>query len=271
MRVMQGVDVLAKLYKLKGNLDGLSEDDKAFVNVMVKLHESGQQLNRRQLLRIMDMRLPGEVGQDESRDSTVWTQGLVSVVYASLEEVIWRYMPLEQFLALLWKKSIHFSPLSVMGDISEGQLPPRAWEETKKQLPQAALEGRGGMDADTMMGWMVQQRRTDACVSCWYMNTSDSLKMWQQYAPKNGVAIQSSVRRFAACFQECQTPVTIVPVTYFAPEEEEKYIDEAFYGSLFIKHDPFRHEKELRALAYRVNVGGGNELGVFFMRALCFS
>jgi hypothetical protein len=141
-------------------------------------------------------------------------------------------------------------------------LPPRAWEETKKQLPQSVLEQRGGMDADMMMGCMVQQRRTDACVNCWYVNASDSLKMWRQYAPKNGVAIQSTVRRFASCLQECQTPVTIAPVTYFAPEEKEKYIDEAFYGSLFIKHDPFRHERELRALAYRVNVGCGVDIPV---------
>ena len=270
---MVGVDVLAKLCKLKANLDGLSADDKAFVNSMVKLHESEQLLNRHQLLRIVDMRVPGEPDQDESRDSTLWSQGTVRVVNAPLEAVIWRYMPLEQLIALLWKKTIHFSPLSMMEDITEGQLPPRAWQETKKQLPESVLEGRDGMGADAMMRCMVEQRRTDGCISCWYMNASDSLKMWQQYAPKNGVAIQSTVRRFASCLQACQTPVTIGPVTYFAPEEEEEYIDEAFYGSLFIKHDftidqrtgepiEFWHERELRALAYRVNVGYGVDIPI---------
>jgi hypothetical protein len=116
---MDGVDVVAKLYKLKGNVDGLSEYDKVFVNSTVKLHESDQLLNRHQLLRILDMRVPGEPDQDESRGSALWTQGTVSIVYAPLEEVIWRYMPLEQLVALLWKKAIHFSSLSMMGDTTE--------------------------------------------------------------------------------------------------------------------------------------------------------
>ena len=210
---MVGVDVLAKLHDLKHNLDALSPDDKEFVNRMVELLESEQLLNRHQILQIMDIRVPGERDQDSLEFQRPWAQGTVSVVFASLEEVIWRYMPLERLLAMLWKQTIHLSPLSTMGDISEGQLPPRAWEDAKKQLPKSVLEGSGGMDADAMMACMVQQRRTDACISCWYMNASDSLKMWQQYAPKNGVAIQSTVRRLASSLQGCQTPVTIGPIT----------------------------------------------------------
>jgi hypothetical protein len=86
--------------------------------------------------------------------------------------------------------------------------------------------------------------------------------MWRQYAPRNGIAIQSSVCHLASCFCECQTPITIAPVTYFSPAEEGKYTREAFPGPLFIKHDPFRHERELRALAYRVNIGGGVDIPV---------
>ena len=252
---MDGADVAARLYKLKDNLDGPSEGDKAFVNDMVRLHESGQLLNRHHILRIIEMRVPGEVVPEESR---VWTQGTVNVVNASLEEVIWRYLPLEQLFALLWKKALHFSPLAVMGDTSEGHLTERAFQEAKKQLPQNV----GGMDADTITAIMMAQRKTDACINCWYMDGPDSLKMWQEYAPKNGVAIQSTVGRLGSCLRECSTPITIGQVTYFAREEEERYIDEMFYGSLFVKHDPFRHEKELRALAFQVNIGCGVDIPV---------
>jgi hypothetical protein len=51
-------------------------------------------------------------------------------------------------------------------------------------------------------------------------------------------------------------------VTYFSQDEEERYVDEVFYGSLFIKHDPFRHERELRAVAYRTNLGTGVDKAV---------
>jgi len=259
--LMDGVDVLARLYTLKDRLDGLAEDDKTFVNEMVKLHESGQVLSRHQILRIVEMRVPGEPVQQE-RDAIMWTHEKVNIIAAAPEEVIWRYMPLEQLFALLWKKALHFSPLAVMGDTSEGQLPSRAWEETKKELPRDILDGRSCIDAQTMMAILVAQRRTDACINCWYMNGSDSFKMWGQYAPRNGVAIQSTVRRLASCFCECQTPITIAPVTYFPPTEEDEYTFEASLGSLFIKRDPFGHERELRALAYRVNIGGGVDIPV---------
>jgi hypothetical protein len=170
---MVGVDVLAKLYKLQGNLDRInSDDDRAFVSSMVNLHQSGQRLNRHQILRIVDMPVPGEIEQqDESQISAFWSSGIVRVIGARLEEVIWRYMPLEQLFAMIGRKTIHFSPLSTMEDMTEGQLPPRAWEETKKQLSASALVGATGTDADIVMNCMVQQRRTDACINCWYMNT----------------------------------------------------------------------------------------------------
>jgi hypothetical protein len=248
------MDVMAKLHKLSERLDALSDDDRIFVTQMVSLIEKGQLPKPAEVYRIcMEISVPGE----EPTSEPIWTQGTVSVVYVPLEEVIWRYMPLEHLFALLWRKSLHFSPLAVMGDTSEGQLPPRAFEQTKEQLPSHIKEGRGGMDADTITAIMVEQRKRDACISCWYMNASDSLKMWREYAPNNGVAIQTTVHRLASSLIASQTPIHVGPVTYFAPDEEERYVDEALFGSLFIKHDPFRHEKELRAVAYRANLGTG--------------
>jgi hypothetical protein len=250
---MEGVAILAKLYALKDHLNELAPNDAAFVREMVTLNESGHVLKLDQILQIVDMPVPGE----PPKEPDVHTFGLVNAVFVPLDEKIWRYIPLEQLFHLLSTKALHFSPLSVMQDIAEGQLPGRAWEETKNELPQDILEGRGSMDADAMMAIMVNQRRTDACISCWYIDGSDSLKMWQEYAPKNGVAVQSTVRGLAASLKDSDTPVTIGPVTYFAPEEEEKYVNEAFYGSLYVKRDPFRHEKEVRALTVRVNAGHG--------------
>jgi hypothetical protein len=226
---------------------------------MVAQLESGKGLREHQLLRIVDIAVPGE----PAKEPDVHSFGLVNAVFVQPDEVIWRYMPLEQLFALLSTKTLHFSPLAVMQDVSEGQLPGRAWEETKEQLPRDILEGRGSMDADTMMGIMVCQRRNDACISCWYMDRTDSLRMWQEYAPRNGVAIQSIVRRLGTSLQESNTPVTIGPVRYFDAKEEEKYINEAFYGSLYIKHaEDFRHERELRALTFRVNSGEGADIPV---------
>jgi len=147
---VDGVDVLGKLGKLNESLDRLREDDKGFISAMVKLHESGQRLNRPQILRIVDMQVPGESTQHDNQDAKILRYGLVNVISISPDEAIWRYMPLEQLFALLSKKALHFSPLAAMSDTSEGQLPPKAWEETKKQLPSHLREERGGMDGDTL-------------------------------------------------------------------------------------------------------------------------
>lgn len=83
------------------------------------------------------------------------------------------------------------------------------------------------------------------------------------YAPGNGVAIQTTVRQLCSSLRRWNdTNIHMVPVEYFGPDEQEEYTDQAFYGSLFIKHGRYRKEKELRALAYRVNPGTGVEIPV---------
>ena len=134
--------------------------------------------------------------------------------------MIWRYMPLEQLFFLLTTKTLHFSPLSTMNDPTEGVMPPRAFEETKAQLPPHFHDGDGGggIDADTMTAIMQRQRRTDACLSCWFIGETDSLDMWKEYAPNNGVAIRTTVLRLASSLGICtDTNIHIAPVKYFAP------------------------------------------------------
>jgi hypothetical protein len=147
---MDGVDVVAKLYSLRDNLAVLEGNDAAFVTEMVTQHESSHKLILHQVLRIVGMTVPGEPAKEPAHK-----YGLVNAVFVSPDVVIWRYMPLEQLFALLSKKAVHFSPLSAMKDSTEGTLPRRAWEETKKQLPQDILEGRRSIDAERMMCIMV--------------------------------------------------------------------------------------------------------------------
>jgi hypothetical protein len=209
------------------------------------------------------MHVPGEPPQQEHQDATIVKYAAATVVFTSPSNVIWRYMPLEQLFALLSKKALHFSPLAVMEDISEGTLPPSALEETKKQLPQHILEAEGGIDSDAVMAIMVDQRRRDACINCWYMDESESIEMWKKYAPRNGVAIQSTVGQLGSSFLESGISVTIGPVTYFKTEESRQYSFAVFTGNLYIKHDePYGREKELRALVYRPNVGNGVDIPV---------
>ena len=195
-----------------------------------------------------------------------WTQESATVVFPPGEEVLWRYMPLEQLFVLLWRRALRFSPLSAMKDASEGKLPSGAWEETRRELPQHILES--ALDADAIIDSLVAQRRRGACISCWYINRSDSPEMWRRYAPRNGVAIRSTIHRLKSCFVNKYIPVMISPVKYFHPAEQaDSYTKEATVGNLFIKytHDEnaqYENEKELRALSFQHSVECGIDLPI---------
>jgi hypothetical protein len=70
---LDGSDVLQKVAKLKQNLDRLGENDKDFVSQMINLLENGALMKRDQILRIMDLRVPGDPAQKESQDARIWT------------------------------------------------------------------------------------------------------------------------------------------------------------------------------------------------------
>jgi len=254
---MGGVDVIAKLRTLNDHLAELTDDHRAFVAEMLNRHDTGERLLLPDILQIVEMAVPGEAPPLDP----IWKNGTVSALREHLDEVIWRYMPLEGLFSLLLTRRLHFSPLSQMDDTSEGTLPTRALEQAKAQLPQRIVDGSDGIDADLLMAHLVEQRRTDACISCWFMNAVDHLYMWKKYAPRNGVAIRSTVRQLYSSLQQSNdTNIHMVPVEYFGPDEQEKYTDQAYYGSLFIKDGRYRKEKELRALAYLANPGTGVDI-----------
>jgi len=261
---MHEIDITAKLCRLGDHLAELPANDATFVTEMLTRLQSGNTPFLRDILRIKDMLVPGEAPPPDP----IWKEGSVTALTEDLEKVIWRYMPLEQLFFLLSAKKLHFSPLSKMKDLTEGVMPPRAFEMNKGQLPPHFFDG-SGIDADTMTNIMQRQRRDDACLSCWFIGETDSLDMWRDYAPNNGVAIRTTVLRLASSLGTCtDTNINIAPVRYFSPDEVERYTDYASYGDLFIKHDRYAVEKELRALAFRLNLGVGVDIPVDLERLI---
>jgi len=68
--------LLQKVGKLKENLDRLGQHDKDFVSGVVSLLERGEVVKRAQILRIMELHVPGEPSQEESQDTRIWTDGM---------------------------------------------------------------------------------------------------------------------------------------------------------------------------------------------------
>ena len=168
-----------------------------------------------------------------------------------LDQTIWRYMPLEQLLAILGMSTLHFQPLSKMRDLSEGYLPAEAREATKQQLPLYIPDEC----RDTVVKMCMGQTRRGACVSCWHMNSDESAAMWSLYAPTKGIAIRSTLQRLQSSFKDFPNDVMIAPVRYYAAAEARAYAHEALCGNLFIKWKSYEHEHELRALTFCTDGG----------------
>ena len=109
---MNGIDVLARLYRLMNHLAELSSDDAWFIAEVLSRHESGKMLSLSDILWIVHMEVPGEAAPIDP----VWQEGSVSALRADLNVTIWRYMPLEALFYLLHKMALHFSSLCVMKD-----------------------------------------------------------------------------------------------------------------------------------------------------------
>ncbi len=111
MELPEPIDLTAKLYRLKDCLDKLDADDEQFVNAMVERLERRETPYLHQLSRIKDIQVPGEAPFVDP----IWREGTVTALRKDLDQVIWRYMPLEQLFFLLSTETLHFSPLCCMG------------------------------------------------------------------------------------------------------------------------------------------------------------
>jgi hypothetical protein len=240
---MDKVDIIPKLNRLNDHLTDLNADDRQFVTDML----NGERLLMPDILRIVTMRVPGEAVPVP----TLFQDEMVSIESKYLTEVIWQYMPLEKFFALLSTSALHFSTLASMPDKGEGTLPQRARELSKAQLPEHFRNSNAGVSADDVLDNLECHRKHTVSISCWYMRETDSFEMWRDYAPRNGVAIRTTVSKLFSSLRKInETNIHIGRVIYYRPDEEDKYIMQAHLGSLYIKHaEPFQKEKEIRAIA----------------------
>lgn len=164
---------------------------------------------------------------------------------------IWRYMPLEQFLAILATRTLHFQPMSKMLDLAERFSPATVRERLRDQ----STTYPAGISSAHDVNKLDAQQREAACISCWHMNADESAAMWSLHAQRKGIAIRSTVRRFQSSFKEFPGNVMIAPIKYYSAADDDSYNDDAFYGNLFIKWKSYEHEHELRALTFSTDGG----------------
>lgn len=194
------------------------------------------------------------------------------------DEMLWRYMSLANFVALLVERYLFFSRLDRLEDPFEGapsfkvvsvlQVIGR-WPQSKSSA--AKVERAVGHWREAMR---VCRRRV--CVNCWHMSDHESEAMWKLYGRLGeNVAIVSSLRSLRDCFSESPSVIAGASVEYCDPSKEEVrslekirsvYPDDShrMHAWASRKSHSYAHEREFRLIHLQADDPTSTAHGIHF-------
>ena len=157
------------------------------------------------------------------------------------DAVLWRYLDVAKFFALLEHGALHFARADTLGDPYEGsygapnvQLRPVLYrklsEAARRNLPAARKATRNLM-----------------YVNCWHRNEFESEAMWNLYATRDrGIAVRTTFASLRDSIADEQS-VYVGEVSYV--DHGTTFIDELYAFTSFLhKRKSFEHEHEIRAM-----------------------
>lgn len=172
-----------------------------------------------------------------------------------VDVTIWRYMARWKFEPLLDKRALYFPRLDhladALADPYEGSYPVPDYDLPPPDYSGVVPELRKILEVSlpTYLRAESESDRKRLFVNCWHMNNDESASMWHQYG-REGVAIQSSIRRLQASFRDSPGYQYIAGVAYkdyvhdFIPVGPR----EAPFWPAICKRKSFSEEAELRVL-----------------------
>ena len=163
------------------------------------------------------------------------------------ETVIWRYIDFERFISLLHTRSLYLCRLDAFKDPWEGSWP--------RPLVEAVRANWASGQGDQFLR-LSHELRTANYVSCWHASQSESAALWDLYAGKSGVAIQSTVSSLQNAISD-ERDYYIGTVKYV--DFDTEVIPEInLLVPPFLKRKSFEHEREIRVLHWAVPPESGN-------------
>jgi len=153
-------------------------------------------------------------------------------------------MDFTKFVAILASSSLYFTRADLLGDPFEGSYTTKtllALEDVhRKHRVMGSMLSEGAQR-------LRKQRREEAVVSCWHLNSHESAAMWSLYLKNSdGIAIRSTYVKLRDCF-EFVHPIYLGMVKYIDYETEAFDIGNGFVPYL-TKRRSFEHEREVRAI-----------------------
>jgi hypothetical protein len=186
------------------------------------------------------------------------------------DTILWRYSDLSHFLNLLDRETLYFANRREFEDPWEGAIPATTTEAANRVVRHlSAFYTEVGRDFSQVKGServqnierSIRSRQATYGVNCWHKNKVESLAMWKLYTHgKDGVAIQTTVRRLKECLSGERRPIYIANVLYGDHEtlpdlkerpDLEKLISLDVLLTLTTKRLSFAHETEVRLILDR--------------------
>jgi hypothetical protein len=167
--------------------------------------------------------------------------------------VIWRYMELWKFQAMLQENSLFFSRADKQTDNLEGEYPDGMLAELEKTFGDGIPSNDG--ITYTFREWHTQKEIPSRLISCWSVGPSESRRMWTEFTNNNeSVAIRSTIEMLKNCFHDKAGPVVWIARVRYG-EEENRLPRSRFQWNVnfwlypfFAKKDTFRWQNEIRVI-----------------------
>lgn len=171
---------------------------------------------------------------------------------------LWRYMDITKLLFILENKSLYFPQIDHLDDPLEGFLTKATVKKIRK-LSDTLTDSEKAEKEDIIERNLqaFKRAREAICVSSWHMNNFESAAMWKLYLKSDeGIAIQSTYKRFIDSFKKSEQDIFIGAVTYVDEDNDEIDWRNVLNYALH-KRKSYEHEKELRALIMDYPPEGG--------------
>ena len=165
---------------------------------------------------------------------------LENLMETELDLTVFRYLTMPKFLSVFSLQALWFSKLNKLNDRYEGAYPDQILVDIKEYLRKAT--GQTNLPDSRIDGG-----REMNCVSCWFLGSEESEKMWVEYVgTSEGVVIQSTVRKLI------QNVYTMFEDTYIGKvryvDFDKKDVDRSYrhHKAFYKDAKMYSHESELR-------------------------
>jgi len=176
-----------------------------------------------------------------------------------LETPIWRYMDFTKFVSMLDQHSLFFCRPDSLDDRFEGAWGKASLAHIKNDLRQRIKDGGsvvGGIDHQPMgVTTNASVFRRITAVNCWHLSPHESEAMWKLYIHSHhGVAVKSSTSKLIDAFFDDQTVLIHIGLVNYIDYDTDPIPFGNYLTPLLHKRKSFEHERELRAVAYKVEI-----------------